>query len=111
MAKRIKIAGTQDVPPGKAAAFDVEGRRIALFNIEGSYYAIDDTCTHEGGPLCEGEVRGFKVTCPWHGADFDLKSGEALCAHRLLKRFSLTKLWLKETTFRSKLISDVNRNC
>jgi len=80
MAKRIKIAGTQDVPPGKAAAFDVEGRRIALFNIEGSYYAIDDTCTHEGGPLCEGEVRGFKVTCPWHGADFDLKSGEALCA-------------------------------
>ena len=80
MAKRIKLATTQDVPLGKAAAFEVEGRRIALFNIEGTYYALDDNCTHEGGPLCEGEVRDLKVTCPWHGADFDLKTGEALCA-------------------------------
>ena len=66
--------------PGKAAAFDVEGLRIAVFNVAGNYYAIDDTCTHSGGPLCEGEVEPqvLKVTCPWHGADFDLKTGAAL---------------------------------
>ena len=80
MAKLIKVAETKDLPPGKAAAFEVEGMRIAVFNVDGSYYAIDDTCTHDGGPLCEGEVNGFKVTCPWHGADFDLKSGAVLSA-------------------------------
>lgn len=79
MAKLIKITETKDLPPGKAAAFDVEGQRIAVFNVDGSYYALDDTCTHEGGPLCEGEVRDGKVSCPWHAAEFDLKSGEALC--------------------------------
>jgi nitrite reductase/ring-hydroxylating ferredoxin subunit len=78
MAKLIKVTETKDLPPGKAAAFDVEGLRVAVFNVDGSYYAIDDTCTHEGGPLCEGEVNGLKVTCPWHSADFDLKSGAAL---------------------------------
>ena len=78
MAKLIKVTETKDLPPGKAAAFDVEGIRIAVFNVDGSYFAIDDTCTHDGGPLCEGEVNGLKVTCPWHGADFDLKSGAVL---------------------------------
>src|SRR5438874_1540813 len=80
MAKLIKIAETKDLPSGKAAAFDVEGLRIAVFNVDGAYYAIDDTCPHNGGPLCEGEVRDFKVTCPWHAADFDLKTGAVLCA-------------------------------
>jgi len=78
MAKRIKIAETKDVPSGQAAAFTVEGQRIALFNVEGTYYAIADTCSHVGGPLSEGEVQGTKVTCPWHGADFDLKTGAVL---------------------------------
>ena len=56
----------------------VGGKHIALFNIGGSYYAIDDTCTHRGGPLSEGAVRGTTVTCPWHGAQYDLKSGGVL---------------------------------
>jgi len=80
MPKLIKVAETKDLPPAKAAAFEVEGRRIAVFNVDGSYYALDDTCTHDGGPLCEGEVNELKVTCPWHGADFDLKTGSVLCA-------------------------------
>jgi len=79
MAKLIKIAETKELPPGKAAAFDVEGLRIAVFNVAGKFYAIDDTCTHDGGPLCEGEVNELKVTCPWHGADFDLQTGAVLC--------------------------------
>ena len=75
MVKLIKIAETKDLAPGRAVAFTVEGQRIALFNVEGTHYAIDDTCTHRGGPLSEGDVQGTKVTCPWHGADFDLKTG------------------------------------
>jgi nitrite reductase/ring-hydroxylating ferredoxin subunit len=78
MAKLVKIAETKDLPAGKAAAFDVEGNRIAVFNVGGSFYAIDDTCPHAGGPLSEGQVSDGKVTCPWHEADFDLKTGAVL---------------------------------
>ena len=52
------------------------GRKIALFELDGSYYAIDDTCTHVGGPLGEGTLEGEVVTCPWHGAGFNVKTGE-----------------------------------
>ena len=55
MAKLLKIAETKDVPPGQAAAFTIEGQKVALFNVEGTYYAIGDTCTHRGGPLSEGD--------------------------------------------------------
>jgi len=78
MAKLVKIAETKDLTPGQAAAFDVEGQKIALFNIEGTFYAIGDTCTHRGGPLSEGSVAGTTVTCPWHRADFDLKTGAVM---------------------------------
>src|SRR5712691_2136115 len=78
MPNLIKLTGVKDLLPGQAAAFTVEGQRVALFNVEGTYYAIADTCSHVGGPLSEGEVQGTKVTCPWHGADFDLKTG-AVC--------------------------------
>ncbi len=78
MARLIKIAEAKDVPPGQSAAFTIEGQKIALFNVEGAYYAIGDACAHRGGPLSEGDVQGTKVTCPLHGADFDLKTGAAL---------------------------------
>jgi len=74
----LKIAGTQDVPAGEGKMFSVGDKHIALFNIEGTYYAIDDTCTHKGGPLSDGEVQGGKVTCPWHGAIFDVITGEVV---------------------------------
>jgi PAS domain S-box-containing protein len=80
MRKLIKIAQLQDVPPDHARPFTVEGQTIALFNVEGTYYAIGDTCTHEGGPLSDGEIQATKVTCPWHGAEFDLKTGAVLRA-------------------------------
>lgn len=56
----------------------VGGKHIALFNVEGTYYAIDDTCTHKGGPLSEGEVKAGKVTCPWHGSTFDVITGDVV---------------------------------
>ncbi len=78
MGQLIKVAETKDVPPGTAKAVEAEGRRIALFNIDGTYYAIDDTCTHRGGPLSEGAVEGTTVTCPWHGATYDVTTGNVL---------------------------------
>ena len=68
MAQFIKVASTADLAPGTAKCVEVAGKKIALFSLEGSFYAIDDTCTHRGGPLSEGDVSGEEVTCPWHGA-------------------------------------------
>jgi nitrite reductase/ring-hydroxylating ferredoxin subunit len=54
---------------------EVNGKTIAVFNVEGTYYAIDNTCVHRGGPLGEGEVEGQVVTCPWHGWQFNVTTG------------------------------------
>src|SRR5467141_680620 len=78
MSRLVKVAETKNLTPGKAAAVELEGNRIAVFNCGGAFFAIDDTCPHAGGPLSEGSVEGGKVTCPWHGADFDLKTGAVL---------------------------------
>ena len=75
MAKCIKVARISDLAPGSGTTVDVEGQRIALFNVQGTFYAIDDTCPHRGGPLGEGELDGAIVTCPWHGATFDVQTG------------------------------------
>ena len=80
MAELVTVAKTAELGPGRAKAVQVKGETIALFNIGGTYYAIEDTCTHSGGPLSEGEVEGTTVTCPWHGAQFNLSSGEVLRA-------------------------------
>jgi len=73
-----KVATVAEVPPGTAKAIEVDSKKIALFNVDGSFFAIGDTCTHRGGPLSEGDVEGHQVTCPWHGATFDLKTGKVL---------------------------------
>jgi nitrite reductase/ring-hydroxylating ferredoxin subunit len=75
MAQFVKVASTDEIAPGSAKQAEVNGKTIALFNLDGSYYAIDNTCTHRGGPLAEGFVEGEEVTCPWHGAQFNIKTG------------------------------------
>lgn len=75
----VKVATVHEIPPGKAKQVKVGGRAVALFNVEGNFYAIDDTCPHRGAPLWEGEVEGHEVTCPWHGARFDVTTGAHLC--------------------------------
>src|SRR6266705_1564419 len=77
MAEFVKVAKTSDIAPGEARAVEAGGKRIALFNVDGTFYAIDDTCTHRGGPLSEV---GTEVTCPWHGAVFDVTTGGVLGA-------------------------------
>ncbi len=78
MGQLIKVAETNEVPPGTAKSVDLEGRPVALFNIDGTYHAIGDTCTHRGGPLSEGMVEGATVTCPLHGATYDVTTGNVL---------------------------------
>jgi nitrite reductase/ring-hydroxylating ferredoxin subunit len=78
MSKLVKIAETKDVAPGTGKVVEAEGRSIALFNVAGTFHAIDNTCTHEGGPLGEGELSSEVVTCPWHNTEFNVKTGEAL---------------------------------
>jgi nitrite reductase/ring-hydroxylating ferredoxin subunit len=74
-----KVAAVADVPVGTARQVTVNGRTVALFNVNGTFYALDDTCPHAGGPLSEGDVEGEEVTCPWHAARFDLTTGKNLC--------------------------------
>ena len=75
----VKVATLQELPAGTGKQVTVNGKKIALFNLGGSVVALDDTCPHRGGPLSEGEVSGTEVTCPWHGARFDLNTGGNLC--------------------------------
>jgi nitrite reductase/ring-hydroxylating ferredoxin subunit len=75
----VKVAKKSEIADGSAICVEAEGKRIALFNLGGTFYAIDDTCTHQGGPLSEGSVEGEQVVCPWHGARFSIKSG-AVCS-------------------------------
>ena len=76
----IKVATVGDVPVGGSKLLEVDYVRIALFNLDGTFYAIEDMCTHDGGPLVEGDViNGCEVMCPRHGARFDIRTGEALC--------------------------------
>ena len=73
-----KVTTVNEVPPGQAKLVEAGDKQIALFNVGGTFYAIDNVCTHTGGPLAEGMIDGDKVECPWHGAQFDVKSGSAL---------------------------------
>lgn len=78
MAEFLKVAKTEEIAPGQARRVEVHGKRIALFNVDGNLYALDDTCTHRGGPLSEGVIAGELVTCPWHGATFNVRTGEVV---------------------------------
>lgn len=74
----VKVATVQEVPPGKAKQAKIGGKTLAIFNVDGTFYAIDDTCPHRGAPLWEGELEGQYVTCPWHAATFDVTTGAHL---------------------------------
>lgn len=71
-----KIARCADIPEGKSVIAALEdGREIAVFNIGGEFFALENRCPHMEGPLGEGELEGCMVTCPWHGWQFDVKTG------------------------------------
>ena len=74
----VKVAKADEINPGQARLIDVKGKQIAVFNINGDFFAIDNMCTHEEASLAEGEISGHEVTCPLHGAKFDVRTGEVL---------------------------------
>ena len=74
----VKVARTGEIKLGEARLIDVKGKQIALFNVDGKFFALDNMCTHEEASLAEGEICGHEVTCPLHGAKFDIRSGEVL---------------------------------
>lgn len=74
----IKVADINELRPGKMKCVRADGRRILLANVDGRYYAADDTCTHEDASLSTGSLKGEWVKCPLHGSRFDLRTGAAL---------------------------------
>ncbi|RMH23337.1 MAG: non-heme iron oxygenase ferredoxin subunit [Acidobacteria bacterium] len=79
MAEFHPVAKKSEIPEGGAICVTVEGKSVALFNLGGEIYALADECTHEEGPLSEGEIEGDEVECPWHMARFNIKTGKVLC--------------------------------
>jgi len=75
---RERVATLADVPAGTLRVVACDGRSLALANVEGALYAIDNVCTHDNGPLGEGTLRGARIVCPRHGAAFDARSGRVL---------------------------------
>ncbi len=74
----VEIAPADQLPPGERLFVEAGGRSIVIFNIAGSLFATGDVCSHDGGPVGDGELEGFNVICPRHGARFDIRSGKAV---------------------------------
>jgi|SRR5579872_6572374 len=70
-----RVASVADVPRGEARAFTVGSRDVAVFNIDGVFYALENACPHQGGPIADGFLEGPLVTCPWHAWCFDVRTG------------------------------------
>ena len=75
MAAFVKVAGVSDVQPGSVKEIAVNGKTLALCNVDGKFYALDNVCLHRGGPLGQGYLNGEKLECPWHGWQYDVKTG------------------------------------
>jgi len=78
MPRYVKVARADEIPPGEKKIVEVDGLLVVLVNLDGEFYAIEDVCTHDGGPLGEGELEGHELICPRHGARFDVRTGDVL---------------------------------
>jgi nitrite reductase (NADH) small subunit len=78
VAEFVTVADLAELKPGDCKTVEAEGRAIAIFNVSGSVYALENVCLHQGGPLGDGDLDGEVVTCPWHGWQYNVCTGE-LC--------------------------------
>jgi 3-phenylpropionate/trans-cinnamate dioxygenase ferredoxin subunit len=78
MADWVRVASVDECPPGKLRGVEVEGQPIVLANVEGSFYALQDRCTHQDYPLSDGELDGTRLECIYHGARYDVRTGRAV---------------------------------
>ena len=77
MGEMVRVADVAEIPAGTGKEITLGERVIAVFNVDGSFHAIDGICRHAGGPLGQGPLSGTVVTCPWHGWQFDVKTGQS----------------------------------
>jgi len=80
MSDWVSVARAGELAPGQWKSIDVDGAQVAVFNLDGRYYAIEDVCTHDGGQLTGGSIEGAEIICPRHGARFCIRTGAALTA-------------------------------
>lgn len=74
----VEIAPVSELPNGERLFVEIEGQPIVIFNIAGQIFSIGDVCTHDDGPVGEGDIEGYNITCPRHGAEFDVRTGKAI---------------------------------
>lgn len=74
----LEIAPVSELPGGERLFLEVEGKSIVIFNLAGQYFAIADICTHDDGPLGDGDIEGYNIVCPRHGGEFDIRTGQAV---------------------------------
>ena len=89
MPRSIRVAALAEIPPGSAKEVMADEQVVALFNADGTIYALDGVCPHAGGPLGEGTLRGTTITCPWHGWQFDVTNGQN-CLNRRMEHKCFT---------------------
>lgn len=85
MTRWIEVATLADVPPGTMREVIAEDRVVALANVDGQIFALDGVCPHQGGPLGEGQLQGPIVTCPWHGWQFDVRTGQHCLSQTIIQ--------------------------
>lgn len=78
MAENVTVAKTDELQPGQSMVAEAAGKEIALFNVGGTVYAMNNACVHRGGPLGEGDLDGEVVTCPWHNWEYNVTTGACL---------------------------------
>ena len=78
MARLVRIGSKAEIGPGRCRAIEVEGKTLALYNVDGRFHATDNACLHQGGPLADGVLDGATIMCPWHGWQYDVTTGECL---------------------------------
>ena len=71
----VNVGPVADVAPGTVKAVDVSGQEVAVYNVDGKFYATSNLCPHQGGPLAEGMLEGTQIICPWHAWAFDVETG------------------------------------
>ena len=96
MLRFVEVAKKSGIPETGAISVQVEGKRLALVNIKGEIYALDDDCPHEGGPLSEGQIIGEEIECPWHTSHFNVKTG----------RVTMDPATKDVATYRVRLVGD-----
>ncbi len=74
----IEIAPASELPPGERLFVEIGGKPVVIFNIAGQFFSIEDVCSHDDGPVGEGALESYTITCPRHGAQFDVRTGKVL---------------------------------